>query len=116
MSIDLDDLEAKACAATSGNWSIYVDLGVSYIDSDAVPATRQPLAKVYAANDAAYIVAAQPSVVIGLIARVRELEGALSDIIEWDDKFRASMPSGTEKDPVTRAVDRARTALGGSNG
>ena len=120
MTIDLDDLEAKARAATNGYWFIYdVDLGVSYIDSDAVPATQPPLAKIYAANDAAYIVAAQPSVVLGLIARVRELEEALQKIAGFNDKFaeRKLAETGSYShfdEPVS--VKIARTALGGNNG
>ena len=147
MTIDLDDLEAKARGATHGEWSVepHVACRALYAGRD----DQHHGLRLFNLDDgdsnikanAAYIVAAQPSAVLELIARVRELEGALRDaqneLFEAADKFNvihhnhpgsaADLGIGKYQaedkafcaelsDRMMAAADRARTALGGSNG
>lgn len=99
--IDLAELEAKALAATQGEWTYrpqpYDDWGIirvadpteegtlwyiaqvgagRWVNDDEKNAHRRANTDPYHAN-AAYIVAAQPRVVLELIERVKTLEEAL---------------------------------------
>lgn len=76
--IDLDDLEAKANAATKGQWKMTGD-GQLMANGKTLHCYVQlpsPVMQAYWRNqaDVPFIVAAQPQTVLSLIARVRELE------------------------------------------
>ena len=84
---DLSDLEAKARAATQGEWSVLT----SSLDSTRSIMAGDPaffLARCHkspvsdATANAAYIVAAQPSVVLELIERIRDAEAKAGEPVE----------------------------------
>ena len=86
--IDLADLEAKARAATHGEWSVLT----SRLDSTRSIMAGDPaffLARCHkspvsdATANAAYIVAAQPSVVLELIERIRAAEAKAGEPVAW---------------------------------
>lgn len=82
MTDDLTDLEAKARAATPGRWRLRGNAVMAGPEDDAaaphkfvcVTRTRPDRDGGAHLPDAYYIQAAQPSVVLSLIARIRELE------------------------------------------
>ncbi len=86
MTLDLDDLESKAKAATPGPWKCVAHverllLGVQ--SADGVPisviAGDRPLTNTrHAIADNAHIAAANPATMLALTARIRELEARLS--------------------------------------
>lgn len=85
MTINLDELETRAKAATPGPWLIerrdmgsgeiihvvYGTHDVTWSGDEACPNAR---------GDARYIAAASPDVVLALIARVRELEDTIEGL------------------------------------
>lgn len=75
-----DELEAKARAATQGEWQCLHDDEVwQTIPGNLGRYIASPDKK----EDAAYIVAAQPSAVLGLIDRLRELEAGAGEPVAW---------------------------------
>ena len=71
MKLDLDELERKATAASTGHWM----RGVDGRDVVARTETRDwPIARTIGGFDADYIAANSPPVTLALIARIRELE------------------------------------------
>jgi hypothetical protein len=86
MSVDLDDLEAKARRATGGRWQInspHEDWCWGIVTNDfgdhtSTVAFARPMSAHSAVidvsdHDAAYIAAASPDVVLELVAEVRRL-------------------------------------------
>jgi hypothetical protein len=118
--LDLDELEAKARAATPGKWCIKLGQAtfgdgsqVAYVMQDA-PDPHAVIAYEVALTDAAHIAAANPATVLALIERVRRAErenevlGTVYGIaaslrtfpVPFDDHWR-----------LVGAVDEARAAL-----
>lgn len=92
MKVDLDELERKVQAATQDEWQwrptdvdvlegkhdaqvvLFPDLsGAPGIDTAVIVAST---------TDRAYIAAASPPVVLALIARIRELEATLTELVD----------------------------------
>lgn len=84
IDLDLDDLEAKARAATAGPWRhdkggvygvrILADKG-AVAEWDDIPLSEE---------DANFIAAANPAVVLELVQRLRAAEGIVRDLAECD--------------------------------
>jgi len=82
MSVDLDELEAKAKAETPGEWrSSPYDERRSHIFS--FPAVNEVVEAAKNA-DAAFIAAANPAVVLELLRRLRAAEAIVGDLAKRD--------------------------------
>lgn len=88
--IDLDDLERKARAATTGPWS-WDDKDGYIVDPGGLVAFGEPTHEgnhriEISDENATHIAANSPPVTLALIARIRELEGALREACDgWRD-------------------------------
>jgi hypothetical protein len=90
MSLDLDELESKAKAATRGPWKCVAHvesllLGVQSADGApiSVIAGNRPLTNMrQAIADNAHIAAANPETMLALIAHIRQLEADNKDFLE----------------------------------
>lgn len=98
MTIDLDELERKARAATPGPWAVETrrlgeGLGFEHFVRQAEASPPYPAHGIATAcqwsddgPDAAFIAAASPDIVLALIARVHSLENALTEALDgWQD-------------------------------
>lgn len=83
---------------------------VAYCGDEMRSRMGLPFGKERDAN-AAFIAACDPQTIIALLDKLASVEAALTDIIAADEEFRASMAPDVEKDPVTLACDRARSAM-----
>jgi hypothetical protein len=75
MTIDLDELERLATAATPGEWEEYGELDVNLpysLFSLLGPCSRTTLEPL-SGEDRSFIVAAQPSVILSLVSEIRRL-------------------------------------------
>jgi hypothetical protein len=90
MTLDLDELESKAKAATPGPWKCVARPGallMGVLSVDRVPisviAGNRPLTNTrQAIADNAHIAAANPETMLALIAHIRELEADNKDFLE----------------------------------
>jgi hypothetical protein len=82
VSIDLDDLERLAKAATPGPWDAGTCEGEVWSDKLLVVWDALP-------NDAAYIAAANPPTILALIARLRAAEAVAEGVAAYDTEMDA---------------------------
>ncbi len=83
MKIDLDELERKARAATTGSTLGSWEHGTDDREV-ALRGNGHPVARAVSGRDAEYIIAAQPHVTLALIARIAELEKSLDEsLVYW---------------------------------
>lgn len=108
--------------ATQGEWGLVrVTADNLWIDAPCPPDMKpeeHPNSRVsvtwdMSEEDAAHILATQPANILALDEYVRGLEDKAAAVIRADEEFRRHLPEGTERDPVTRACDELRAALGG---
>lgn len=109
-TIDLDELERLAKAATPGPW-IFVNVGYTFSQSAQYSIEPSPGVSVWEHNrkDADYIAAANPATVLALIARVRKAEarGVVHDA-EWTRQMVASAEQFRAEAEAERDEWRAR--------
>ena len=114
MSLDLDELDAKAKAATPGPWKCVAhveSLLLGVLSVDGVPisviAGNRPLTNTrQAIADNAYIASANPATMLALTARIRELEELIDEICEYRNTVARFEPDTQEK---LDAYERVRT-------
>ena len=83
MKLDLDELERKATAASTGHWM----RGTDGWDVVVRTETRDwPIARTIGGFDADYIAANSPPVTLALIARIRELENVAKELLDIADE------------------------------
>lgn len=100
MTIDLDYLESTAKAATQGPWlerheDVYseVDAHVAFCPTVCSSAPERCISKEQAESNAAYIAAANPAVVLELIAELRAKNDLLEKIFDdCGDKNNGACP------------------------
>jgi hypothetical protein len=112
---DLDDLEAKARAATPGPWDNHSINGepiesVWLADGSVVAtwAIKEPRFEFHAPQaraDAAFIAAANPAAVLELVERLRAAEDALALIASLETEQRSMLaPRAALGDAITTAL------------
>lgn len=81
MKLDLDEIERKARAAVGGEWKVNQPATIvcDGNDDDIADASGQGWSQQQERNNAEHIAANSPPVTLALIARIRELEGALRE-------------------------------------
>jgi hypothetical protein len=108
MTFNLDDLEAKAKAATPGPWKSAYVKGHAFDQVFAEVNGGDFLCDVYGKTsvDAAYIASANPATMLALTARIRELEELIDEICEYRNTVARFEPDTQEK---LDAYERVRT-------
>ena len=114
--LDLDDIEAKAKAATPGPYEIIGVLVFGEQKGAGSTMTRTPVATAPDPADAAHIAAASPDVVLELVRRVRAAEAVVHEVATptppirearaHNDVFSVCAYCGI--DEVSEKVDRHR--------
>lgn len=111
MATDLATLKALANAATKGEWTTRPCAGGGVIL--ARPGDKQPL-QVYPAEDAAYIVAAQPKAILALLDEIERLERGLRNTACALENLHALVlgeaPSLLENDLQAELIQASREA------
>lgn len=82
MTIDLDKLEQLARAATPGPYQYRDDTSAQHLGSTVENEARAIVAMHTSLEDAAYIAAANPAVVLELVQRLRAAEAIVRDLAE----------------------------------
>ena len=84
--LDLDDLEAKAKAATPGPWRCGYEPGFCGELIDPTGEMIASFADEPTARDSDFIAAANPSAVLDLIRELREARAVIAKALSWDDR------------------------------